>query len=161
MLRENKNFTGNDRFEGFCIDLLRRIASQIGFQYTIRLVPDHMYGVYDRQTKQWNGIVRELMERVSRIRLVYYLSRRVSVASEWNRLSGRGEKRGLRGWIGGHAGEANYLQFFFDKLSPSFCAAIASPRTGALQFVHPFTTTFTPLLHLTAHESLHFNHIGY
>lgn len=82
MLRENKNFTGNDRFEGFCIDLLRRIASQIGFQYTIRLVPDHMYGVYDRQTKQWNGIVRELMERVSRIRLVYYLSRRVSVASE-------------------------------------------------------------------------------
>lgn len=73
MLRENKNFTGNDRFEGFCIDLLRRIASQIGFQYTIRLVPDHMYGVYDRQTKQWNGIVRELMERVSRIRLVYVL----------------------------------------------------------------------------------------
>lgn len=65
MLRENKNFTGNDRFEGFCIDLLRRIATQIGFQYTIRLVPDHMYGVYDRQTKQWNGIVRELMERVS------------------------------------------------------------------------------------------------
>lgn len=65
MLRENKNFTGNDRYEGFCIDLLRRIASQIGFQYNIRLVPDHMYGVYDPETKQWNGIVRELMERVS------------------------------------------------------------------------------------------------
>lgn len=64
MLRENRNFTGNDRYEGFCIDLLRRIATLIGFQYTIRLVPDHMYGVYDRQTKQWNGIVRELMERV-------------------------------------------------------------------------------------------------
>lgn len=72
MLRENKNFTGNDRFEGFCIDLLRRIASQIGFQYTIRLVPDHMYGVYDRQTKQWNGIVRELMERVSPHRLTLH-----------------------------------------------------------------------------------------
>lgn len=67
MLRENRNFTGNDRYEGFCIDLLRRIASQIGFQYNIRLVPDHMYGVYDRQTKQWNGIVRELMERVRRL----------------------------------------------------------------------------------------------
>lgn len=64
MLRENRNFTGNDRYEGFCIDLLRRIAGLIGFEYTIRLVPDHMYGVYDRQTKQWNGIVRELMERV-------------------------------------------------------------------------------------------------
>lgn len=64
MLRENRNLTGNDRFEGFCIDLLRRIAGQIGFQYTIQLVPDNMYGVYDRQKKQWNGIVRELMEKV-------------------------------------------------------------------------------------------------
>lgn len=41
------NFSGNERYEGFCIDLLKGIASQIGFQYTIRLVPDNMYGVYD------------------------------------------------------------------------------------------------------------------
>lgn len=65
MVKEDKNLTGNARFEGFCIDLLRGIANQIGFQYQIRLVPDHMYGVYDPQTKKWNGIVRELMERVS------------------------------------------------------------------------------------------------
>lgn len=65
MLRENKNLTGNARYEGFCIDLLKRIATQIGFQYNIRLVPDHMYGVYDPETKNWNGIVRELIERVN------------------------------------------------------------------------------------------------
>lgn len=59
------NLTGNARYEGFCIDLLKRISSQIGFQYSIRLVPDHMYGVYDPETKSWNGIVRELMERVN------------------------------------------------------------------------------------------------
>lgn len=41
MLREG-NFTGNDRFEGFCIDLLKGIAQQVGFQYTIRLVPDNV-----------------------------------------------------------------------------------------------------------------------
>ena len=41
MLREG-NFTGNDRFEGFCIDLLKGIGHQVGFQYTIRLVPDNM-----------------------------------------------------------------------------------------------------------------------
>ncbi|KAK0079180.1 hypothetical protein PV326_008895, partial [Microctonus aethiopoides] len=63
MVRNDKNLTGNARFEGFCIDLLKWIATQVGFQYAIRLVPDHMYGVYDPETKEWNGIVRELMEK--------------------------------------------------------------------------------------------------
>lgn len=64
MVKEDKNLTGNAKYEGFCIDLLKWIASQVGFQYSIRLVPDHMYGVYDPDTKEWNGIVRELMEKV-------------------------------------------------------------------------------------------------
>ncbi|XP_051161200.1 glutamate receptor ionotropic, kainate 1 [Leptopilina boulardi] len=63
MVRDDKNLTGNAKFEGFCIDLLKWIAGQVGFQYVIRLVPDHMYGVYDPETKEWNGIVRELMEK--------------------------------------------------------------------------------------------------
>lgn len=63
MVKEG-NMTGNERYEGFCIDLLNKIATQIGFHYSIRLVPDHMYGVYDTESKQWNGIVKELMERV-------------------------------------------------------------------------------------------------
>ncbi|KAE8751697.1 hypothetical protein FOCC_FOCC001545 [Frankliniella occidentalis] len=45
MLKEDRNLTGNARFEGFCIDLLKWIAHQVGFHYAIRLVPDHMYGV--------------------------------------------------------------------------------------------------------------------
>ncbi|KMQ95198.1 glutamate ionotropic kainate 2-like protein [Lasius niger] len=63
MVKEDKNLTGNARFEGFCIDLLNWIARRVGFQYAIKMVPDHMYGVYDTQTKEWNGIVRELMEK--------------------------------------------------------------------------------------------------
>ncbi|KAL0110179.1 hypothetical protein PUN28_013673 [Cardiocondyla obscurior] len=63
MVKEDKNLTGNARFEGFCIDLLKWIAGQVGFQYAIKLVPDHMYGVYDPETKEWNGIVRELMDK--------------------------------------------------------------------------------------------------
>ncbi|KAK9679022.1 Ligated ion channel L-glutamate- and glycine-binding site, partial [Popillia japonica] len=63
MVKEDRNLTGNARYEGFCIDLLKWIASQVGFQYSIRLVPDHMYGVYDPETREWNGIVKELMER--------------------------------------------------------------------------------------------------
>ncbi|XP_046392460.1 glutamate receptor ionotropic, kainate 2 isoform X3 [Ischnura elegans] len=63
MVKEDRNLTGNARFEGFCIDLLKWIAAQVGFHYVIRLVPDHMYGVYDPETRQWNGIVRELMDK--------------------------------------------------------------------------------------------------
>ena len=26
-------------------------------------MPDNLYGVYDHETKEWNGIVRELIDR--------------------------------------------------------------------------------------------------
>lgn len=57
--------TENDNFEGFCIDLLRLIAEMVGFDYSIELVPDGKYGVYDLETGEWNGIVRELMDKVN------------------------------------------------------------------------------------------------
>nr|AZQ24985.1 ionotropic receptor [Aphidius gifuensis] len=63
MLRNTGNFSGNERYEGFCIDLLREIAQMVGFTYRIELVPDGKYGVYNYETKEWNGIVRELMEK--------------------------------------------------------------------------------------------------
>ena len=33
------------------------------FEYKIYTVPDKVYGVYDHNTGQWNGIVRELIDR--------------------------------------------------------------------------------------------------
>nr|QZH55025.1 ionotropic glutamate receptor 3 [Achelura yunnanensis] len=63
MVKEGWNLQGNARFEGFCIDLLARVAAKAGFHYRLRLVPDNMYGARDPDTGQWNGIVRELMDR--------------------------------------------------------------------------------------------------
>ncbi|XP_043273101.1 glutamate receptor ionotropic, kainate 2-like isoform X4 [Venturia canescens] len=63
MLRSQGNFSGNERYEGFCIDLLREIAQMVGFTYRIELVPDGKYGVYDYETGEWNGIVRQLMDK--------------------------------------------------------------------------------------------------
>ncbi|XP_048485931.1 glutamate receptor ionotropic, kainate 2 [Plutella xylostella] len=63
MVKEGWNLQGNARFEGFCIDLLARVAARAGFHYRLRLVPDNMYGVRDPVTGQWNGIVRELVDR--------------------------------------------------------------------------------------------------
>lgn len=58
-------FNQNELFEGFCIDVLKLIAKMVGFEYNIKLVPDGKYGVYDLETGEWNGIVRELMDKVS------------------------------------------------------------------------------------------------
>ncbi|KAM9488514.1 glutamate receptor ionotropic, kainate 3 [Clarias gariepinus] len=59
--KSDKALVGNDRFEGFCIDLLKELAGILGFAYEIRLVPDGKYGFQDDKG-QWNGIIRELME---------------------------------------------------------------------------------------------------
>ncbi|XP_015833585.2 LOW QUALITY PROTEIN: glutamate receptor ionotropic, kainate 2 [Tribolium castaneum] len=63
MLRTQTNVVGNERYEGFCIDLLKEIASMVGFEYRIELVPDSKYGVIDLETGEWNGIVRQLMDK--------------------------------------------------------------------------------------------------
>lgn len=57
------NLTGNDKFEGFCIDLLKTVADSLGFQYELYLVPDAKFGAADVDGN-WNGLVRELMDKV-------------------------------------------------------------------------------------------------
>lgn len=63
--KSDKPLYGNDRFEGYCIDLLRELANILGFTYEIRLVEDGKYGAQDENTGQWNGMVKELMDHVS------------------------------------------------------------------------------------------------
>lgn len=55
---------GNDRFEGYCIDLLKELAIILGFTYEIRLVEDGKYGAQDEKG-QWNGMIKELIDHVS------------------------------------------------------------------------------------------------
>ena len=55
--------TGNNRFEGFCVDLLEQIANQVGFNYQIELVQDNNYGALNLTTGEWNGLVRVCIHR--------------------------------------------------------------------------------------------------
>ncbi|XP_075739271.1 glutamate receptor ionotropic, kainate 2-like [Rhipicephalus microplus] len=52
---------GNDRFEGYCVDLLHEISATLGFRYRLKLVRDGAYGTRDSQGR-WNGIMRELVD---------------------------------------------------------------------------------------------------
>ncbi|GFT22207.1 glutamate receptor ionotropic, kainate 2 [Trichonephila clavipes] len=64
MLKSDRNLTGNDRFEGFCIDLLRTIAELLGFNYDLYLVPDNKFGAENTTSGEWSGLVREIIEKV-------------------------------------------------------------------------------------------------
>ena len=64
MIKENDfTLTGNEQYEGFCIDLLEEIAKKVGFKYKIELVPDGKYGAPDKENR-WNGMVQQLIEKV-------------------------------------------------------------------------------------------------
>uniref|UniRef100_A0A3B5LHL1 Glutamate receptor n=1 Tax=Xiphophorus couchianus TaxID=32473 RepID=A0A3B5LHL1_9TELE len=62
MLKKNhEQFAGNDKYEGYCAELASEIAKHVGFTYRLELVGDGKYGSRDPETKQWNGMVGELV----------------------------------------------------------------------------------------------------
>lgn len=66
-------FEGNDKYEGYCVDLASEIAKHIGIKYKIAIVPDGKYGARDADTKIWNGMVGELVYGVSKLIYEIYL----------------------------------------------------------------------------------------
>lgn len=64
MLKESATqLNGNDRFEGFGIELIHELSLMLGFNYTFRIQEDGVYGsIIDGH---WNGMVRELLDHVS------------------------------------------------------------------------------------------------
>lgn len=66
MLKKNANqFEGNDRYEGYCVELAAEIAKHVGYSYRLEIVSDGKYGARDPDTKAWNGMVGELVYGVS------------------------------------------------------------------------------------------------
>lgn len=55
--------SGNERFEGFCVDMLRELAELLRFRYRLRLVEDGLYGAPE-PNGSWTGMVGELINRV-------------------------------------------------------------------------------------------------
>ena len=52
---------GNDKYEGFIVDLANKIASIVGFNFTI--VPTKSHGSMSNNG-EWNGMIKELLEEV-------------------------------------------------------------------------------------------------
>lgn len=47
---------------GYCIDFLDKLQEKLKFSYDIYLVPDGNYGSQDSISKEWNGMVKELLK---------------------------------------------------------------------------------------------------
>ncbi|XP_019715109.1 glutamate receptor ionotropic, kainate 1-like [Hippocampus comes] len=62
--KPDKDLVGNDRFEGYCLDLLKELSNILGFTYEVRLVADGKYGAQNDKG-EWNGMVRELIDHVA------------------------------------------------------------------------------------------------
>lgn len=66
MLKEDsRQLSGNDRFEGFGIDLIYELSHMLGFNFTFVVQHDNDNGSLNKKTKKWSGMMREVMEGVS------------------------------------------------------------------------------------------------
>lgn len=76
MLKETTTqLSGNERYEGFCIDLINELSRLLGFNYTFIIQEDGANGNLDEKTGQWNGMIKEIMEGVRKsIGFMQYLT---------------------------------------------------------------------------------------
>ncbi|XP_013790790.1 glutamate receptor ionotropic, kainate 1-like, partial [Limulus polyphemus] len=61
MLKDSAQLlSGNDRYEGYCVDLIFELSRQLGFKYRFKLVEDNAYGIKNDKG-EWNGMIGELI----------------------------------------------------------------------------------------------------
>lgn len=66
MLKKNhEQYEGNEKYEGYCVELAAEIAKHVSYKYRLEIVPDGKYGARDPDSKVWNGMVGELVYGVS------------------------------------------------------------------------------------------------
>ena len=49
-------------WKGLDIDILQRVASDLGIDIQIYITPDRQFGGFDLESGNWTGMVKELME---------------------------------------------------------------------------------------------------
>ncbi|XP_067125928.1 glutamate receptor ionotropic, kainate 2-like isoform X2 [Centruroides vittatus] len=62
--RDDETLTGNEKFEGYCIDLLNEIKKELKFNYIVIPVKHGRHGKEKRPgSGQWDGMIGELINR--------------------------------------------------------------------------------------------------
>ena len=58
------NSKDGEEFEGFSVDLIKKLQEKLNFHYELYLVPDNKFGAR-LETGEWNGVVGEILSGVS------------------------------------------------------------------------------------------------
>lgn len=66
MLKETSAvLTGNEQYEGFGIDIIDELSKKLGFNYVFRIQADGVYGSLNKETNEFSGMLKEIIEGVS------------------------------------------------------------------------------------------------
>ncbi|KAK0060328.1 glutamate receptor ionotropic kainate 2 [Biomphalaria pfeifferi] len=60
VIRRSEPILG-DYYEGFSIDLIKRLAQELKFKYELYVSPGNVYGAKNLLTNQWDGMVNEVL----------------------------------------------------------------------------------------------------
>lgn len=64
---------GNDRYEGYAVDLIDAIAKDLGFKYEFQAFDATFpIGAMDKKTKKWNGLIRKLLDQVGGFAMILF-----------------------------------------------------------------------------------------
>ncbi|XP_076178431.1 glutamate receptor ionotropic, kainate 2 isoform X2 [Ptiloglossa arizonensis] len=62
MLKKSADMmTGNDRYEGFGIDIIQELSKMLGFNYTFEVQADNVYGSYVKKANKWTGMLGKII----------------------------------------------------------------------------------------------------
>lgn len=59
---DHENFRGREKYEGYAVDLISKLSEIMEFDYEFMIVNGN--GKYNPETKQWDGIIRKLIDHV-------------------------------------------------------------------------------------------------
>jgi ionotropic glutamate receptor len=63
--KNDSKYKGNDKYEGFGIDLIHELSERIGFDYEFVIQEDRTSGSKHSFTGEWSGMVGKLINKVS------------------------------------------------------------------------------------------------
>ncbi|XP_063916984.1 glutamate receptor ionotropic, kainate 2-like isoform X2 [Zophobas morio] len=59
--KDHENQMGNDKFEGYVLDLMTKIAEKLNFKFNIKVVQGGSNGLYNELAQTWDGIIGDII----------------------------------------------------------------------------------------------------
>lgn len=65
-------YEGNNRYEGYAVDIIDNLSKLLKFTYKLEIHPDNKPGTLNKETNEWNGLIRHILDGVGDIFFFIY-----------------------------------------------------------------------------------------